>query len=107
MDIARGGSFAKGDKKVKAKTSTKDGEKKKEPQTKISRLTELAKSLYRNDFTRLVNVFCTAVSFQDIFVCTHRGLIRDTTLFIVAIVGFRLLAAELKAEPISAEPAAT
>ena len=54
MDIARGGSFGRGDKKAKAKTSTKGGEKNKEPKSKISRLTELAKSLYRNDFTRLL-----------------------------------------------------
>jgi len=55
MDIARGGSFAKGDKKAKDKASTKSGEKKKEPpQSKISRIMELAKSLYKNDFTRLV-----------------------------------------------------
>lgn len=57
MDIARGGSFAKGDKKSKAKTSTRDGEKKNEPQSKISRLKELTKSLYRNDFTRLLTPF--------------------------------------------------
>ena len=52
MDIARGGSFAKGDKKATPKGSTKGGEKKKEPQSKISRLTGLAKSLYGNDFAR-------------------------------------------------------
>lgn len=84
MDIARGGSFGRGDKKAKAKTST-SGEKKKEPQSKINRLTELAKSLYRNDFTR--------------------SLIRDTSLFVVAIIGIRLLAGELKAEAIASTPA--
>ena len=71
MDIARGGSFARADKKAKAKTSTKGGEKKKEPQSKIIRVTQLAKSLYRNDFARLATV-CTVVSFQNVlyFVCT-------------------------------------
>ena len=52
MDVARGGSFGKVDKKAKPKTSTKGGEKKKEPQSRITRVTEVAKSLYRNDFAR-------------------------------------------------------
>ena len=52
MDIARGGNFAKGDKKATAKASTKGEEKKKEQRSKLSRMTDLARYLYRNDFTR-------------------------------------------------------
>lgn len=52
MDIARGGNFAKVEKKATAKTATKDGEKKKEQPSKISQITGLARYLYRNDFTR-------------------------------------------------------
>lgn len=61
MDIVRGGGFAKGDKKTKPNASTKGGEKKKEPQSRIRRLTELAKSLYRNDFTRFLIFLYTVV----------------------------------------------
>lgn len=62
MDVARGGSFATGGKKTKPKASTKDGGKKKEPQSRISWLLELSKSLYGNDLTRFVlPPFCAAV----------------------------------------------
>jgi len=36
------------------------------------------------------------------FLLSYRRLIRDTSLFIVAIIGFRLLAGELKEEAMAA-----
>ena len=45
MEVARGGTFGSASKQT--------SEKKNDPQSRISQLTGMAKSLYRNDFARL------------------------------------------------------
>ena len=92
MEVARGGSFGSA-----SKPSAKTSEKKNEARSRISQISGMVKTLYKNDFARLAD---SCFTFEYIYgFC--RGLIRDTSLFIVAIIGFRLLAGELKEEAIT------